>query len=201
MRAFVAAAVAGAWLAACPVTRGAATRSPPAAKDVQEALAAVRGVALDKDQPDESRAHAVVACARLLIWRGRHGEAIKFCREVLAAPQKAAVIDAALRAGCLVVRDRHGHLRAERDFLASCSKGTATSAASAIRRELERAAKALASLAGRTMLPSPVAVRVPSWAVGGPGKPPAALRAKLPSLAPPSWLDRAAFPPLKPPKE
>ena len=192
--------------------------------DWQRALAVIRRIALDKNESEPDRANAISAYARLLVWRKRHDDALAFCRQVVKSATESAVAGAALRAGCLVERDRRGYLRAELDFLASCSRGAHGGAASAIHRELSRAVQTLAALAARPMVPAPVVPRLPHWAAGGPGSGPAALRVALPTIAPPTWYrfqpgrahpalhvthpkmepphwyGRVSFPLLKPPK-
>ena len=175
----------------------AASPSPaavPGAEDFGKALAAVRGVALDKAETEAHRVGAVRAAVRLLVWKKRHDDAIAFCREVVAGRDEKAVIDAALRAACLAKRDRHAHLGAEREFLAGFAKGPHASPASAVLRDLDRAAASLSAMAGRRPVPSPVPVRSPSWAASAPGKGPEALRVSLPKLEPPSWLSRLSLP-------
>ena len=184
-------------------TQGAA---PPSERDWQDALAAIRQVALDTKETEEHRANAIVAYAKLLVRRGRHDEALGFCREALQAAGEQSVADAALRAGCLVARHRHGHLRAELDFLAKAPHGRAA----AIRNELHRTVQALDALAGKAMTPAPVVPTWPHWAAAGPGKAPGVLsipalavaapgfyprpgtapdlfRVKLPTIQPPGW--------------
>lgn len=171
----------------------------PTEKDFEQALAAVRAIALDKAETEAHRADAVRAAVRLLVWRKRHDDAVAFCREVLAGRDEKAVVDAALRAGCLAERDRHAHLGAERAFLADFTKGPHAAPASAVLRDLDRAAALSASAAQRS-IPSPVTVRFPSWASSAPGKGPDALRVSLPKLEPPSWLNRISLPLLKEPR-
>ena len=193
--------VSGLCLAACSAA-WAREKAPPASeKDWQEALAAIREIALDKGQAEDRRANAVRACVKLLLRKRRHDDALKLCREVLKGPAGPAVIDAALRAGCLVERDRHGHLRAELDFLASFSAGPHKHAASAISREIDGAVRTLSSLAARAMVPGPVAARPPHWAAAETGRGPSALRVALPAIQPPHWLAGATFPLLKEPKK
>ena len=186
---------------------------------MEAALAAIREVALDKGESDEHRCKAVTAYAKVLCPRRRHEEALKLCGEVLRGTDKAPVAEAALKAGCLIERDRCGHLRGERDFLAAWTDGAPGRAAAALREELNRAAYALATLAGRSMVPAPVPVRAPSWAVGQgplrgpipelqppawyrfqPPEPPPALRVTRPKMEPPDWLRRLTFPPIKEPR-
>lgn len=165
-------------------------------KDFRDALTAIRQIAMDKKQTQAHRANAVTAYVKALLWRKRHDDAMTFCRQVLAARDQPAVIDAALRAGCRAERDRRGHLRAEMDFLTSCSRGPARQAATAMTRELNRAVQTLTSLAARAMVPAAIVPRLPPWAGGTPP----ALRVALPKIAPPTWYRRVAFPPLKEPK-
>ena len=215
-------AVAALWLACGPAW--GRPGQGPSEKDWQDALAAIRRIALDAGEAEGYRAKAVTACVKLLLRRKRPDEALKFCREVAKAADKAAVIEAALRAGCLVERGRHGHLHAELDFLASWSRPPQGQAASALARELRRAALTLMSLAAKVAVPAPVVPRAPHWATAAPGQTPAALRVamprisppawyrfqpgrphaalqvKLPRFTPPSWYGRVAFPPLKEPR-
>jgi hypothetical protein len=199
--AIAAVAIGGLCLAACSAAR--AQRKAPAlsGRDWQDATAAMHKIALDKGETEEHRANAITACVKVLLRRKRHDEAMKLCREVLKAADKTAVIDAALRAGCLVERNRRGHLRAEINFLASQSKGAHGRAASAIARELDRTVHALTSLAARAMVPRAVAVRPPHWALARPGQAPAALHVTQPKMAPPHWYRRVSFPLLKEPKK
>jgi hypothetical protein len=187
-------------VAAALVAASVSPAAGPSRQDFEQALAAVRGMALDKTQTEAHRADAVLAAVRLLVWKERHEEAAALCREVLAGRGERAVAEAALWGGCLVERDRHGHLGAEREFLASFSKGLHASRASGFARELDRSARAMASFAARAMIPSPVATRVPGWAASAPGKSPDALRVSLPKIQPPSWLGRVDLPRLKEPK-
>ena len=181
------AAIAGLWLAACSLAVAQQKTPPLSEKDWREALAVIRRIALDKNETEAHRSQAVTACVKALLWRERHDEALKFCREVLKGPDQTAVIDAALRAGGLVERNRRGHLRAEIEFLASWARGPHKQAASAIGRQLLAAVAALASLAAKTMVPGPVVPQPPPWAAAGPGSPPAALRFTMPKIAPPAW--------------
>ena len=165
------------------LTQGAA---PPSEKDWQDALAAIRQVALDTKEAEEHRADAIAAIAKLLVRRGRHDEALEFCRQALKAANEQSVADAALRAGCLVARNRHGHLRAELDFLATARHGRAA----AVRNELQRAIQALDALAGKAMPPAPVVPKWPHWAAAGPGKAPGALNIPAVTASAPGWYPR-----------
>ncbi|MBM4030950.1 MAG: hypothetical protein FJ291_04095 [Planctomycetes bacterium] len=191
------------------------------AGDAEAALRVIRQVALDRSEADAPRANAVLACARLLMASRRHDEAMKLCDEVLKTfGEKSAVADAALRAGCMVERHRHGHLKAELAFVSSWTIGTHGQTASAMAHELSRAAAVLGALAGRPMVPAPAVPRLPHWAEAAPGKPPWVLsvpplaapvpgwypaggrasetfRIALPRFEPPYWSSRLAFPPLK----
>jgi hypothetical protein len=193
--------VTGLCLAACSAAWAQQKARPASEKDWQEALAAIRQIALDKGQAEDRRANAIRAYAKLLLRRKRHDEALTLCREVLKGPAGTGVIDAALRAGCLVERDRHGHLRAELDFLASPAAAPHKHAASAIRRDLDRAVRTLTSLAARTMVPSPVAARLPHWAAARAGKGPSALHVAPPRIQPPHWYAAVKFPLLKGPRK
>jgi len=197
-RLFMAGLLAVGLTAAGPSAARPRREGPEASdKDRQAAIEAIRRVALDADETEEHRANAIAAYAKLLVGSRRHDEALKLCIKVLAGTDKAALAGAALRAGCLVQRDRRGHLGAEAEFLASQAKGRHARTASALASELKRATRALASLAGRAMVPRPVAVHVPGWAAAGPGKAPSALRVELPRIGEPSWYGRVAFPLLK----
>jgi hypothetical protein len=192
--------VTGLCLAACS-PGWAQRKAPPASdKDWREALGAIRRIALDKGQAEDRRANAIRAYAKLLLPKKRHDDALEFCREVLKGAAGTAVIDAALRAGCLVERDRHGHLRAEIDFLSSWSSGPAKHVASTIGRDLNRAVQALSSLAAKAMLPSPVAGRLPGWAAPA-GKGPSALNVAPPTMKPPHWYAGVKFPLLEEPRK
>jgi hypothetical protein len=168
------------------------------------ALAAMREVALDRGETEEHRCNAVTASVKALLWRKRHDEALKLCQEVVKGADTPAVIDAALRAGCLAERDRHGHLRAELDYLASWPEGAPRQAAAALGQELSRAVQALSALGARALVPGPVEPRLPPWAAS-----PGALRVSLPEVRPPPWLRfepgklhpalRVAFPRMEPP--
>jgi hypothetical protein len=175
------------WLAACGPARAQQKPAPPSEEDWRAALDAIRRIALDANETEEHRAGAVTACAKVLLWKNRHDEALKLCREVLKHAARKPVIDAALRAGCLVARNRHGHLRAEIDFLASCAQGAAAHEAASMTREINRTVQTLSSLAGRTMVPSPVVPRLPHWAAAGPRQTPGALHLDLPKIQPPEW--------------
>jgi hypothetical protein len=165
------------------LVQGAAS---PSEKDWQDALAVIRQVALDTTEAEEHRANAVAAYAKLLVRRGRHGEALEFCRKVLTGANGQHVADAALRAGCFVARHRHGHLRAEFDFLATASHGRAAT----VRNELLRAIQALDALAGKAMTPPPVTPRWPHWAAAVPGKAPGVLDLPAAAASAPGWYPR-----------
>jgi len=192
------------------------------AADWDAALAVIRSVALDKTGADEHRANAVLAYARLQMGRGQHDEALKLCQEVLKGfEEKPAIAEAALRAGGLVERCRHGHLKAELAFLSPWATGVQGQAAYGMTQELNRATYMLGVLAGRPMVPAPVAPRLPHWADATQGKAPSALglppvvvapprwypttadkapdalRVALPKFEPPPWSLRLSFPPLK----
>jgi len=202
-----------------PSRAWAESAAPPTEEDWRTALATIREVALDKGEAEEHRCHAVVAYVKLLLPKKRHDDALKLCQEVLKTADKTSVADAALRAGGLVERGRCGHLRAEMDFLAPWTEGASRQAAAALSQELNRTVQALATLAGRPMVPAPVAVRAPSWAAGPgalrvpipeirpsawyrfqAGEPHPALRITRPKMEPPDWYRRVSFPPLKEPK-
>jgi len=195
---------------ALSVAAWAGEAAAPSEKDWQDALAAVRAIALDESEAEEHRIHAVAACVKLLIHRQRHDNALGFCRDVLKSAERPSVLEAALRAGCLVARSRHGHLRAELDLLATLGRGGHAHAVAAIGRELTRTVQTLEALAAKTMVPQPVVPQAPRWAVADPGKAPAALhfaalaapapawypqqgkapgalRVVLPKMVPPSW--------------
>jgi len=188
-------------------------------EDWRTALAAIREVALDKSETEEHRGNAIAAYARVLLRKKRHDEALELCQEVLKGADKASVAEAALRAGCLVERDRCGHLRAELDFLASSTEGSSRQPAAALSQELSRTVQMLAALAGRPMVPAPVTARLPSWAAGPgalrvpipeihapawyrfqPAEVHPALRITRPKMEPPDWYRRISFPPLEEPK-
>ncbi|HUT36261.1 MAG TPA: hypothetical protein VNE39_22425 [Planctomycetota bacterium] len=204
------------------VTSSVAGESAP---DWQDALHVIRQVALNTSEAEEHRADAVLAYAKVQMGRGQHDEALKLCQEILkSAGDKAAVAEAALRAGGLVERCRHGHLRAELAFLSPWAGGAQGHAAYGMTQELNRATYMLGVLAARPMVPAPVVPRAPHWADASPGKAPAvlnlpplaappprwypasvdaapgALRVTLPRFEAPSWHARLTFPPLKEPR-
>lgn len=195
------AAIAAVSLCACGAPRAGEKAPPASAKEWQEALAAIRKIALDRSATETHRAQAVAAYVKLQLGKGRPDDAMTFCQTVLKRTAATAVLDAALRAGCLIERNRRGHLRAELDFLASWSKGAGAPAAAVLRRELMRASEALRALAARPMVPEPVPLRLPHWAAAGPGRAPSALHGALPRMQLPSWVPRVAFPLLKEPKK
>ena len=218
-------AAAGLCLLAGSVAWAGQESAPPSEKEWQDALAAIRDVALNANEAETCRANAVVAYVKLLVLRNRHDDALGFCREVLKSADKRAVLDAALRGGCLIERERHGHLGAAIDFVAACSQGASHEAAAAVGRDLDHAVRTMAALAARMMVPEPVVPRFPQWASAGGAEGPGALRftmpqiqppgwyrfrvgeappmfhVTLPKMEPPSWYGHVAFPPLKEPKK
>ncbi len=195
------------------VTSSLAGESAP---DWQEALSVIRSVALDKAEPDEHRANAVLAYAKVQLGRGQHDEALALCQEILKGfGERTAVAEAALRAGGLVQRCRYATLRAEMDFLSPWASGAQGQAAYGMVQELNRATYMLGVLAGRPMVPAPVVPRLPHWAEGPQAlrvaqlaapaprwlaaseKPPDAFRVTLPRFEPPSWHARLTFPPVE----
>ncbi|MBM4038659.1 MAG: hypothetical protein FJ290_09105 [Planctomycetes bacterium] len=190
-----------------------------AASDWQEALSVIRRVALDKAEPDEHRANAVLAYAKVQMGRGQHDEALKLCQEILKGfGERTGIAEAALRAGGLVQRCRYGTLRAEMDFLSPWATGAQGQAAYGMVQELNRATHMLGVLAGRPMVPAPVVPRLPHWAEAprAPGvaplampaprwlaageKAPDAFRVTLPRFEPPSWHGRLTFPRIEQPR-
>jgi hypothetical protein len=185
-----------------PAAPSAAASRPaePTEKDWQDASAAIRRIALDKAEAEDHRTDAVRAYARLQLARGRPDEALALCRQVLESPDRPEILAAAIRAGCMVQRHSHGHLRAELDFLAACAGGAGAHAAAAAEQEIQRAIQAAGSLVGRSVVPAAAAVRAPHWATAEAGKAPSALVVSLPKVDPPTWLKGVTFPLLKDPK-
>lgn len=196
-------ALAACLAAGCASSPASAQDAAPSLsdKDWQEALAAIRSIALDKHETDEKRANAVTAGVKALLWKRQHDEALKLCREVLGSAERTGVIEAALRAGCGVERDRCLCLRAELDFLAGFNAEPHRQVAAALSHELERALEALKLLAGKAVVPGPLEARPPHWATASPGTAPGALRVELPKIQPPPWYGRVSFPPLSEPKK
>jgi hypothetical protein len=177
-------------------------------RDWQEALTAIRQAALDRDASEDQRALALTAYVKLLARRKQLDQASRFCQDVLKSAEKKSVIEAAVRAGCFLERERHGHLRAESDFLASCSEGAARECATALRQKTDQAVQVLSSLTVKATAPGPVALRPPPGQFGDrpdvrsvPELPAGALRVVLPRIQPPPWYDRLSFPLLKEPKK
>jgi hypothetical protein len=185
----------------CLLGAKAQDAAPLADKDWQEALTAIRQAALDQDASEDQRALALTAYVKLLARRKQLDEASQFCRDVLKSAEKKPVIEAAVRAGCFLERQRHGHLRAESDFLASCPEGAARECATALRQKIAQAVQVLSSLTVKAAAPGPVALRFPPWATAVSGEGPGALRVVLPRIQPPPWYDRLSFPLLKEPKK
>jgi len=202
------ATTAGLWFIACSAA-GAQQKTPPLSeKDWQKATTTIREIALDKKEAEGHRANAVTAYVKLLLWKKRHDDALKFCREVLKSASKTAVAAAALRVGCLVERNRHGHLRAELNFLASSSRGAHRHVASTISQQLNRTVQMLTSLGAKAMVPRPVVPRFPHWAAAGPGKAPQALNVAALVASTPRWYPppgkapdvfRVTLPKIRPP--
>lgn len=166
------------WAAAvvvCAVGVGAAQEPPvkvtPAEWD--QAMAAVRGISLDSDQPAPRRANAIVAYAKLSLLRGRPDDAVKLCREILSTASAGEVAIAAVRAGTLTARYVHCHLGAAGDFVQTWQGGSATGSARAaadrVQQDLAKIRQHLMSVAGRNPVPMPIAVGLASWAALVPG--------------------------------
>jgi len=199
---------AGLWLVAAAVGWAQEQAPPLSEQEWDKALATIRAIALDPGEAAEHRANAVKAGAKALLWKGRHDDAMKFCLDVLKAGGEATVVDAALRAGCLVERSRCGHLRGEADFLATASAGAAAPAAAAIRQELKRMTAGLDLLAATPMVPGRVVPAFPHWAAAGPGQAPGVLHFAALSAPAPGWYPapgttpgafRVALPEIAPP--
>lgn len=184
------------WAAAvvvCAVGPGAAQKPPvkvtPAEWD--QAMAAVRGISLDSDEPAPRRANAIVAYAKLSLLRGRPADAVKLCREILSTASAGEVAIAAVRAGALTARYVHCHLGAAGDFARTWQGGSATgsarAAAARVQQDLAKIRQHLTSVAGRNPVPMPIVVRLASWAALVPGQGARVLNFRVILLAAPRW--------------
>lgn len=196
------------------------------ASEFAAALTAIRNVALDRSAAEEHRFNAILAYTKVLMAQGRHDEALTLPQEILkTGAERERIVEAALRAGGLVERNRTCTLRAEHAFASAWAGGVHGHAASAMVQELNRAIHMVGALAGRPMVPAPVIPRLPHWAEAAEGRPPGALsvpalvaspprwypsaaekapeafRVTLPKFEPPHWLLRLVFPPLKEPRK
>ena len=181
--------------ASAPASAPASQEAPPDNSPLSEAewaqaLSAVRTVALDADRPAAQRGDAVVAYARLQGLRGQADDAVSVCKQVFDNPVSLEVAEAAVRAACLVQRQKDGHLAGAVALARTwkSSPGPASKqAADNVAADLARTLGHLAGLAERQFPPPPTLVALPNWAVVQPKAGPAALGFPPHKMECPAW--------------
>jgi len=182
--------------AAPPADRagGAATDAPAPPTDEQWklAVAAARKVALDPAEPDEYRANAVIAYAKMQAHRGQVAEALKVCRQVFDNPTNPPVATAAIKAGCFLRRHADGQMGGPGALIAQWERtakgGASRQALNTARTDLNRMRAALMSLAGRRPVPPARFPDMPAWGRRRGQDPPHALNFSRPKVDPPGYI-------------